>query len=315
MSTLTPDPVRQGERNAEPTHMWFDGEIAYIGDVGVHPFTHALHYGSGVFEGIRSYETPRGTGVFRLRDHIDRLFASAAIYDIAIPYTREELSRAIFATLAINGFTAGYIRPLIYFGAAGIGLAPKYTCPVHALIALKPLTGSLIGDTAEARITVSPWQKASSRALPSTAKACGHYTNSILALHDAKARGFDEAILLNDRGDVAEGTGENIFFVKSGRLHTNDTSADTLAGITQATVHTLAREAGIDVTVDRITLDDLYNADEIFFTGTAAEVMPIGAIDDRTFAGPRPVTEALARSYRTAVFGADPRHPDWVEYA
>jgi branched-chain amino acid aminotransferase len=120
--------------------------------------------------------------------------------------------------------------------------------------------------------------------------------------------------LLNDRGDVAEGTGENIFFVKGGRLHTNDTSADTLAGITQATVLTLARDARIDVTVDRITLDDLYAADEIFFTGTAAEVMPIGAIDDRRFAGPRPITDALARAYRSAVLGTDPRHPDWVEY-
>jgi branched-chain amino acid aminotransferase len=162
---------------------------------------------------------------------------------------------------------------------------------------------------------MSPWQKTSSRSMPSTVKACGHYMNSILALQDAQRRGFDEAILLNDRGDVAEGTGENIFVVKNGRLRTNDASADVLEGITQDSVVQLARDRGIDVEIGRITPADLFEADEIFLTGTAAEVMPILRIDDYALPSARPVTTQLQHAYVQAVRGADPRRADWVEYA
>jgi branched-chain amino acid aminotransferase len=294
--------------------MWFDGAIADAADIAVRPFTHALHYGSGVFEGIRAYETERGTGVFRLRDHIRRFFASAEVYGLNIKYDAQTLTRAIFDTLRVNEFASGYIRPLAYFGEKGISLAPTFHCPTHVLIALKPLAGSLIGESG-VRVTISPWQKTPSRSMPSTVKASGHYTNSILALQDAQRRGFDEAILLNDRGDVAEGTGENVFMVKNGRLRTNDKNADVLEGITQATVVTLARDRGIAVEIGRITPKDLFEADEVFFTGTAAEVMPIVQIEDRVLPASRPVTTELGDAYAKAVRGADPLHESWVEYA
>ena len=301
---------------AVPTHerMWFDGELVDAGDIAVRPFTHALHYGSGVFEGIRAYETRRGTGVFRLRDHIRRFYRSAEVYGLKIEFDEDTLVRATFATLHANAFTSGYIRPLAYFGEKGISLAPAFHCPTHVLIALKPLSGSLIGDGG-VRVTMSRWQKTPSRSMPSTVKASGHYMNSILALQDATRLGFDEAILLNDRGDVAEGTGENIFIVKNGRMLTNDASADVLEGITQATVMQLARDRGIDVRIDRITPGDLFDADEVFFTGTAAEVMPIVQIDELVLPATRPVTSELQQAYAQAVRGADSRHPDWVEYA
>jgi branched-chain amino acid aminotransferase len=295
--------------------MWFDGELRDAREIAVKPFTHALHYGSGVFEGIRAYETPRGTGVFRLRDHLRRFYASAEIYGLKIDYDEAALADAIFQTLQANDFTSGYIRPLAYYGEKGISLAPVFHCPTHVLVALKPLSGSLIGDGSGARVTISPWQKTSSRSMPSTAKACGHYMNSILALQDAQRKGFDEAVLLNDRGDVAEGTGENIFVVKNGVLKTNDASADILAGITQASVVQLARDRDIPVLIGRITPSDVLGADEAFFTGTAAEVMPIIQIDEHTMPAERPVTAVLQRAYEQAVRGADPRHHDWVEYA
>jgi branched-chain amino acid aminotransferase len=295
--------------------MWFDGALADADEIAVRPFTHALHYGSGVFEGIRAYETSRGTGVFRLRDHLKRFFVSAEVYGLNIPYDIKTLTTAIFDTLQANGFTSGYIRPLAYFGEKGISLAPAFNCPTHVLVALKPLSGSLLGEAEGVRVTMSPWQKTSSRSMPSTVKACGHYMNSILALQDAQRRGFDEAILLNDRGDVAEGTGENIFVVKNGRLRTNDASADVLEGITQDSVVQLARDRGIDVEIGRITPADLFEADEIFLTGTAAEVMPILRIDDYALPSARPVTTQLQHAYVQAVRGADPRRADWVEYA
>lgn len=302
-------------RAAVRERMWFDGELADADDIMVRPFTHALHYGSGVFEGIRAYETRRGTGVFRLRDHLKRLFVSAGVYGLNIPYDLETLSAAVFETLHANAFTSGYIRPLAYFGEKGISLAPAFHCPTHMLIALRPLSGSLLGEAEGVRVTMSPWQKTPSRSMPSTVKGCGHYTNSILALQDAQRRGFDEAILLNDRGDVAEGTGENIFVVKNGRMRTNDAKADVLEGITQDSVARLARDRGIDVEIGRITPAELFVADEVFFTGTAAEVMPILQIDDHVLPAERPVTTQLQQAYQRAVRGEDPRHSDWVEYA
>jgi branched-chain amino acid aminotransferase len=295
--------------------MWFDGALADADDIAVRPFTHALHYGSAVFEGIRAYEARRGTGVFRLRDHLRRFFNSAQIYGLRIEYDEATLAQAVFATLHANAFASGYIRPLAYFGEKGISLAPAFHCPTHVLIALRPLAGSLLGEAEGVRVTMSSWQKTPSRSMPSTVKASGHYMNSILALQDAQRRGFDEAILLNDRGDVAEGTGENIFVVKDGRLRTNDASADVLEGITQATVVELARDRGLEVEIGRIAPAELFAADEIFFTGTAAEVMPLLQIDEHVLPSVRPITAELSRAYAQAVRGADPRHVDWVEYA
>ena len=297
---------------AATEQVWFDGALVAQRDAHVAPFTHALHYGSGVFEGIRAYETSAGSAIFRLTDHLRRFFVSAQAYGLQIPFTIEQLAGAVRDTLRANDFVHGYIRPLAFFGERGISLAPRFSCPTHVLIALKPLSGSLVGDVPGARVTISPWQKTPSRSMPSTVKACGHYMNSILALHDAYERGFDEAILLNAAGGVAEGTGENIFVVRDGRLITNDAASDILEGITRDSVITLARDRALPVEIRNLTLEDLFDADELFFTGTAAEIMPISEIDGQAFAGPGPITAMLQRAYRDAVQGNDPRHHDWI---
>jgi branched-chain amino acid aminotransferase len=294
--------------------MWFDGAIQHSDAIGIHPFTHALHYGSGVFEGIRAYETPRGTALFRLEDHLRRFFQSARAYGLEISYDEATLQEAIWETVEANTITLGYIRPLAFFGEGGIALTPRFRCRTHVLIAVQPLTGSLIGTDAGARVCISPWQKTSSRALPAAVKACGHYMNSILALQDAVARGFDEAILLNDRGEVAEGSGENIFVVRNGRLHTNDASADILEGITRATVLELARDLSIPIEIGRIEVRELFEADELFFTGTAAEVMPITQVDEHHLRSANPVTDELRRVYGAAVRCGNPLHFDWLAF-
>jgi branched-chain amino acid aminotransferase len=296
-------------------YLWFDGSLRQTAQTGIPPFTHALHYGSGVFEGIRAYDTPPGTAVFRLNAHIERFFRSAQAYGLQIPYDSRTLQRAVFQTLQTNEFTEGYIRPLAFFGEKGISLAPRFHCPTHVLVALRPLNGSLIGEAGAFRVCISKWQKTPSRSLPSNVKACGHYMNSILALQDALTHGFDEAVLLNDRGDVAEGTGENIFAVRDGRLYTNDASGDILEGITRDTVMTLARDRGIPVVVRPLGVDDLFSADELFFTGTAAEVARISHVDGRELPQDHPVTDELARAYAAAVRGSDPKHLAWVTYA
>ena len=294
--------------------VWFDGSLAEPQSVAIGPLTHALHYGTGAFEGIRAYETARGTGVFRLRDHLRRLDASAAVYGLRIEYSQEQLATAIFDTLRANSLTTAYIRPLAYFGEGGIALTPRLRCPTHVLIALVPFSGSLLGEKSAVRATISSWRKTPSSSLPSTAKVCGHYTNSILATHEALSRGYDEAILLNDRGEVAEGSGENVFAVRNGRLFTNDARADILEGVTRASIIELARDRGIPVTIGAITVEALKGADEVFLTGTAAEVMPVSQIDDRTFSATHPVADLLRDAYAKAVRGLDPLHDDWAEY-
>jgi branched-chain amino acid aminotransferase len=295
-------------------YMWFDGSLLPECDVSIAPFTHALHYGSGVFEGIRAYNTAQGSAIFRLHDHFARFFRSADAYGLDIPFDPQSLEAATFETLEANAFSEGYIRPLAFFGQKGISLAPRFVCPTHVLIALKPLNGSLIGSGG-ARVCISGWQKTPSRCLPASVKASGHYMNSILALHDAVAQGFDEAILLNERGEISEGTGENVFIVRNGRLRTNDGGADILEGITRDTVITLARDRGIPVEIGPMTLSDLFSADEAFFTGTAAEVTRIEQLDDCEFPRAHPLTAELQRAYADAVRGADPKHRDWLAYA
>jgi branched-chain amino acid aminotransferase len=295
---------------------WFDGTISPKEEVSVDPFAHGLHYGTGVFEGIRAYDTPKGPAIFRLREHMERFERSAAVYSLDLKWSVGELCDAVVETLVRNDLQSAYIRPLAFFGQKTISLAPKFFCPTHVLIAYRAL-GNYFGAGQEngIRVTISPWRKFSSKALPSTVKASGHYANSVLAMTDAVGRGFDEAILLNDRGEVAEGTGENIFVVKNGALRTNDRSADVLHGITRASVIDLARDRGIPVEIGVLTVDDLHDADEVFFTGTAAEVTPLAAIDDHVFALEKPVTLALRAAYLAAVAGDDPHHPDWVTFA
>ncbi|GAC1304079.1 MAG: branched-chain amino acid transaminase [Vulcanimicrobiaceae bacterium] len=297
-------------------YYWFDGTISLRENVSVDPFAHGLHYGTGVFEGIRAYATPRGPAIFRLREHMERFERSARVYRLKIGWDVAALCAATVETLVRNELQSAYIRPLAFFGEKTISLAPAMYCPTHVLLAYRAL-GNYFGAGQEdgIRVTISPWRKFSSKALPSTVKAAGHYANSVLAMQDAVDRGFDEAIMLNDRGDVAEGTGENIFIVKDGAIRTNDRSADVLHGITRASVIELAREHGFPVEIGSLGVDDLHDADEVFFTGTAAEVTPLACIDDHVYPRHKPVTAALRAAYLRAVAGDDERHPDWVTFA
>jgi len=285
------------------TTVWLDGKLLDDDQLQLHALTHALHYGSSVFEGIRVYATPQGPSIFRLREHVDRLVAGAAAYGLELGRDADALSAAIVETVRASGRDAAYVRPLAYFGGETVRLNPGPECPVHLMIAVLPFDGLVPGGSGVPlfRATVSPFMKTPSRALPSTVKAGGHYTNSIRALADAQARGFDEALLLNDRGDVAEGSGENLFNVRDGVLITNDADADILPGITRASVLALAREAGITSRVRPLTVDDLAACEEAFFTGTAAEVVPIVRIDDRDFGAEGPLTERLRTTYTDVV--------------
>jgi branched-chain amino acid aminotransferase len=297
-------------------YYWFDGVISLRENVTVDAFAHGLHYGTGVFEGIRAYATPRGPAIFRLREHLERFERSAAVYGLELRWDPTALGDAVVETLLLNELDSAYIRPLAFFGEKTISLAPKFFCPTHVLIAFRALGNYFKpGQENGIHVTISPWRKFSSKALPSTVKASGHYANSVLAMQDAVARGFDEAILLNDRGDVAEGTGENVFVVKDGRLLTNDRSADVLHGITRASVMDLAADLGIPVDVGPISVDDMHAADELFFTGTAAEVTPIACVDDHVYDLHRPITIRLRDAYARAVAGDDPNHRQWVTFA
>ena len=296
------------------TTVWFDGDLLDEDRLRLHALSHALHYGSSVFEGIRVYPTPGGPAVFRLREHVDRLISGAATYGMELAWDANGLIDAIVETVRASGRQAAYIRPLAFFGGETVRLNPGRECPVHVMIAVLPFEGLVPGSTASPlfRATVSPFMKTPSRALPSTVKAGGHYTNSIRALAEAQARGFDETILRNDRGEIAEGSGENIFIVRDGELITNDADADILLGITRASVLAIAREAGVTTRIRPITTDDLARSDEAFFTGTAAEVVPIVQIDDRDLGAEGPLTQRLRTTYSEIVRGARPAPGPWL---
>ena len=296
------------------TTAWLDGRLLGDDQLHLHALTHALHYGSSVFEGIRVYPTPQGPAIFRLREHVDRLIAGANAYGMTLAYDANALCEAIVTTVRASGRAAAYVRPLAFFGGETVRLNPGPECPVHVMIAVLPFEGLVPGGvgTPLFRASLSPFMKTPSRALPSTVKAGGHYTNSIRALAEAQKRGFDETILRNDRGDVAEGSGENVFVVRDDVLITNDADADILPGITRASVLALAREAGITSRIRPLTVDDLDRADEAFFTGTAAEVVPIVQIDEHTFAGEGPITQRLRSIYTDVVRGARPAPGPWL---
>lgn len=298
---------------ADAVTVWYDGQLQPGAAVAIHGLTHALHYGSSVFEGIRLYPTPRGPAIFRLRDHIDRLYRGARTYGLEMPFPAERFCEIVVEVARASGRDAAYIRPLAFFGGDTVRLAPAHVCETHVLVAVLPFSGLIRGEEApRCAATVSPIMKSPSAALPSWVKAGGHYTNSILALSDALARGFDEAILLNDRGNVAEGSGENIFLVCNGVLTTNDASSDILEGITRASVLEIARELGIPTAVRVLTRADLASCDEAFFTGTAAEVVPIVRIDDRIMPETRPLTERLRTTYADIVRGNQAAPQDWL---
>lgn len=298
-------------------YIWMNGEIIPWENATTHVMSHVLHYGSGVFEGIKCYNTENGPAIFRLDDHIQRLLESADIYKMEVPYSFEELKQGCLDIVNKNGYSDCYIRPLVFYGYDTLGVPPK-ECPVQTVIACF-YWGAYLGDEGVAngvRITVSPWQKNSSKALPSTAKASGHYMNSLLSATDAKRRGFDEALLLNSSGNIAEGSGQNIFLVKNGELFTNDEKSDILLGITRESIIQLAMEMGISVHIGNLTVDDLKNADEAFFTGTATEVTPIQSLDNHPISDGTPgkITLQFKSAYTEIIHGRNLEYLDWLEF-
>ena len=295
--------------------IWMDGELVDWDDANVHILTHSLHYGCGVFEGIRAYATAQGPAVFRLTDHVERLFDSARIFLIDVPYTVEQLVDAVKETVRVNGLASCYIRPLVYLGYGEMGLNPL-PCPVNVSIAVWPW-GTYLGDaalTGGVRMKISSWQRHDPNAMPPAAKGTGMYLNSSMAKVEALKAGYDEAILLSPQGYVSECTGENIFVVKRGRIVTPPTSAGALQGITQASVMTIARDLGFEFEVEHMLRSDLYTADEAFLSGTAAEIVPIRSVDDREIGERGPITQKIQETFFAAVKGEVDRYKDWLEH-
>jgi branched-chain amino acid aminotransferase len=295
--------------------IWMDGTFVDWDDANVHILTHSLHYGLGVFEGIRTYETSQGPAVFRLTDHIKRLFDSARIFMLDIPFSVDELVEATKETVRVNALSSCYVRPLVYLGYGEMGLNPL-PCPVQVSIAVWPW-GTYLGEEGlkhGVRMKVSSWQRHHPNALPPAAKGTGMYINSSLAKVEALKAGYDEAILLNPQGFVSECTGENLFVVQDGRVLTPPVSAGALAGITQQCVQAIATDLGFDYEVANLLRSDLYTADEAFLSGTAAEVVPIRSVDDRELGEPGPVTRAIQETYFAAVKGEVDRYKDWNEH-
>jgi branched-chain amino acid aminotransferase len=297
--------------------IWMDGELVEWDNARIHVLTHTLHYGCGVFEGIRAYPTAAGPAVFRLTDHINRLFDSAKIFLIDVPFTPEEIVEATKTTVRVNGLPECYIRPIVYLGYGEMGLNPL-PCPVNVSIAVWPW-GAYLGADGIAngvRMKISSWQRHDPNAMPPAAKGTGMYINSSMAKIEALKAGYDEAILLSPQGYVSECTGENIFVIRGGRIITPPTSAGALEGITQSSVMTIANDLGFEVETANILRSDLYVAEEAFLSGTAAEVVPIASVDDRVVGDgrPGPVTRRIQEVFRAAVRGEVDRYKDWVEY-
>ena len=295
--------------------IWMDGTLVDWDDAKVHVLTHTLHYGSGVFEGIRAYPTAQGAAVFRLTDHIVRLFNSAKIFMIDIPYTPQQLIDAVKETVRVNNLDGCYIRPLVYLGYGEMGLNPL-PCPVNVSIAVWPW-GTYLGDEGVkhgVRMKISSWQRHDPNALPPAAKGVGMYMNSSLAKVEAIKAGYDEAILLSPQGYVSECTGENIFVVRGGRIVTPPVSAGALEGITQDSIVKIARDLGYEFEVGNILRSDLYTADEAFLSGTAAEIVPIRSVDDREIGEPGPITRAIQDVFFATVKGENDLYKDWLEH-
>jgi branched-chain amino acid aminotransferase len=299
--------------------IWLDGELVDWDKARIHVLTHSLHYGSGVFEGIRAYPTSRGVAVFRLTDHINRLFTSAKVFMIDVPFSPEELVAASKDVVRVNGLDDGcYIRPIVYLGYGEMGLNPL-PCPVSVAIAAWPW-GTYLGDEGVAngiRLKVSSWQRHDPNAVPTAAKGTGMYVNSSLAKVEALKAGYDEAVLLAADGRVSECTGENIFIVQGRRIVTPPTSEScALAGITQDSVQTIATDLGYEYGTEALIRTDLYAADEAFLTGTAAEVVPIREVDDRPVGTgrPGPVTKHIQDTYFATVRGEVDRYKEWLEH-
>ena len=293
--------------------IWQDGELVAWRDANVHVLTYTLHYGVGVFEGVRAYDTPSGPSFFRLADHTERLFDSAHILQIDMPYSKQALLAAQREVFAANELREGYLRPVVYLGSEALGLR-AVDLSIHAAIACWPWPSYMDPESAVRgiRVRTSSYTRHHVNITMCKAKGSGHYVNSVLALREAQDAGCEEALLLDNEGYVAEGSGENIFVVKNGVLHTPELTS-CLPGITRDTIMVFAREQGLELVERRITRDEVYIADEAFFTGTAAEVVPIRELDGRAIgSGQRgPITEQLQALYFDQVRGRREAHPEW----
>jgi branched-chain amino acid aminotransferase len=300
----------------EPTpQIWMNGELVAWEDATVHVGVHGLHYGSGVFEGIRCYETPTGPAVFRLTDHMKRLETSAALIYMKLPYTVPELVAATHELLSANDLPACYVRPIAFYGYGTLGVPPRQN-PVDVAIMSWPW-GTYLGADALAkgiRAKISTWRRVGPNTIPHAAKATGVYLNSMLAVLEASRAGYEEAILLTEDGYVGDGSGENLFLVRDGVLYTPDLSASILPGITRSAVAQIATDLGYEVCQKPLIRTDLYVADELFMTGTAAEVTPIRSVDDHEIGDPGPITRSIQETYLAAVTGKLERYAAWLEH-
>jgi branched-chain amino acid aminotransferase len=301
----------------EVDKIWMDGELVDWRDANVHVLSHAIHYGSGVFEGIRAYETSRGAAVWHLEEHLKRLFRSAKLYHMDIPYSVEAITEGVKDVIRANGLHACYVRPLVLRGYGEMGVNPL-NAPVNVVIAVWPWGAYLGEDALEqgVRIKISSWRRNSQNSLPAAAKATGQYINSVLAKVESLKAGYDEAIMLNEAGMITDGSGENVFVLRDGVLFTPPISAGCLDGITRQSVMAIARDLGYEVREENLVRTDLYNADEAFFTGTAAEITPIREVDDRVVGeGHRgPVTKELQGAFFSATKGETERYASWLTY-
>ena len=294
--------------------IWMNGEFVAWDDAKVHVLSHGLHYGTGVFEGIRAYETEQGTAVFRHREHLDRLHKSASMYYLPIPYGIEELRSATNELIARNGLASCYIRPIAFRGYGEMGLFAK-DAPIEVTIATWPW-GAYLGEESKKvgiRAKVSSWRRISPDGLIPHAKASGQYLNSILAKTESANAGYDEAILLDDRGMVCEGSGENIFVVREGEVLTPPHTASILDGITRRSIIQIARDLGYTVVERDIGRSELYLAEEIFLTGTAAELVPVREIDDHPIPAPGEITNVIAAKFEDALHGRAPEYSEWLD--
>ena len=300
----------------ETSKIWMNGELVDWADATVHVGTHGLHYGSGVFEGIRAYETERGTAVFRLGEHLQRLENSAKLLYMDLPYSPDELRAACWDLIAVNALPSCYLRPIAYYGYGELGVSSLGN-PIDVVILSWPW-GAYLGEEGQKngiRAKVSSWERVGANVIPHVPKATGIYLNSMLATMEVRRAGYDEAILLTADGYIADGPGENIFAVRDGVIYTPDLSASILPGITRDTVIQIAQDLGYRVVEKQLIRTDLYLAEEVFMTGTAAEVTPLREIDDIAIGPPGPVTLEIKQAYLDTVHGRSERWGQWLEFA
>ena len=298
----------------ETEKIWMNGELVDWADARIHVGTHGLHYGTGIFEGIRCYDTERGPAVFRLVDHLERHEHSAKLLYMVLPYSLEELRAACHETIAVNGLSECYLRPIAFYGYGELGVHTG-TNPIDVAVMCFPW-GAYLGEESQAqgvRVMISSWRRVGPNTIPHAAKATGVYLNSMLATHEARRNGYDESILLTEDGKVADGPGETVFMVKDGVLFTPDLSASILPGITRDTIIQIGQDLGYRVVEKTLIRSDLYTADEVFMAGTAVEVTPVRSIDDHEI-GVGPVTLELQKAYADTVRGRSERWSHWLDY-